>query len=250
MTDAAIVEALRQCQERIRRTKNHRYQVYDGTRWDYMLGVTSIKNMLDKPHLLGWAAALGAETGDPMAHEKMRNESAALGKSLHAEIERVCRLMMGETVPESQPLTENELMALARWRKWATDAEFRPLAVEFFLYHAEHGYCGAPDALGYVRPLRADGSRGEPVLAILDWKTGGKRLYSEHDLQSVPYRVGLASMIGCDVPAGYLVHVPREGDRISERAATNNVELTMQAFLGLKAALLWQRAIDKELEAA
>jgi len=250
MTDAEMVARLVAAQERIRRNKAHRYQVFDGQRWDYVVGVTSVTKMLDKPYLLKWAADLAIATGDPKAHVTARDSAADMGKSIHSAIERECRLMMGETLGEAPALTENELMALTRWQKWARDSAFRPLAVEFYLHHKVHGYAGQPDALGYCRPLLHDGKRGPSVLAIFDWKTGGKRLYDEHHLQSVPYRAAFADMVGCDVPAGYLVHVPRDGDRLSERRATDQVELTMEAFLGLKAAYVWQKAIDKELEAA
>lgn len=248
MTDTELVRRITEAQAAIRRNKAHRYQVYHNGQWHYTLGVTSILKMLDKPYLVGWAARLAAESGDPKAHEKQRDDASDKGKSLHAAIERECRLMMGEPVGEGLALTEDESMALARWQQWARESEFRPLAVEFYIHHAEYDYAGQPDALGYVRPRRRDGSRGEPILAVLDWKSGGQRLYDTHHLQSVPYRVGLADMVSWEVPPGYLLHVPRNGDTLTEARATDNVDLSMRAFLGLKEAYLWKRAIEREMK--
>lgn len=241
MTDSEIIAAIRGWQERIRRTRAHRYQVLEADgKWNYTLGVSSIVGVLDKPYLVGWAAKLAAASGDPKAHEKARNSAADTGKLLHAAIERECRLMMGEQAGDPYALADDEAMALARWRHWALGAEFRPLAVEFYVYHSSLGYAGTPDVLGYVRGR----------LVIGDWKTGGKDIYESHHLQSVAYRCAFADMLNCDPPGGHLIHVPRDGDRIKEAKATDNLSVSMRAFSGLIDAYRWQREIGKEMEVA
>lgn len=242
MTDAELVAAIERAQERIRRNKAHRYQVLgpDG-KWNYALGVSSIIDVMDKPYLVGWAAGLAAETGDPKAHEKVKDSAGNVGKRLHAAIERECRLMMGAPAGEPLELAEDEAMALARWQRWAKDAEFRPLAVEFYVYHAGLNYAGTPDVLAYIRGR----------LVIGDWKTGGKRIYESHHLQSVSYRVAFADMLGINPPpGGHLVHVPRSGDRIAEGPATDSLVTSMLAFEGLRNTYLWQREIRREMDAA
>ncbi len=240
MTDAAMVQAIAAQQSRIRLTGNHRYQILrDDGRWDYVLGTTSVIKTMAAPALIDWAARLAAETGDPKAHEKVRDDTANSGRNLHSLIERECRLLMGETMAEMPAATEDELQALERWRKWSRDAAFLPLAVEFFVADVARGYAGMIDFLGYVRG----------VLVVGDWKSGN-RVYPEHHLQNVAYRSAFSAMLGVDVPAGHLVRVPRDGDRVTEKPGTNAVAATMRAFDGLLATYMWQRDIKKEMSAA
>lgn len=239
MSDEEIVDVIRAYQEKTRLTAGHRYQVLmNGTKWEYVPGTTTIIKTLAAPQLLDWAARLGAETGDPKAHIKARDEAAGKGTDLHALIERECRVMMGETLP-ALTATEDELMALARWARWAKENEFRPLAVEFRVFSARPMYAGTVDVLGYVRG----------ALVIGDWKSSA-RVYAEHHMQNAAYRHAFAQMTGMDAPGGCLVRVPRDGDLVAEKPGTTNVEGTMRAFEGLLATYLWQREIKREMEAA
>lgn len=239
MSDADLVQGIRAMQDRIRLTGNHRYQILANGRWDYVLGTTSIIKTLAAPALIDWAARLAAETGDPKAHQKVRDETAGQGQSLHSLIERECRMRMGEDVGPMPAATEDELQALARWQKWARDVDLRPLAVEFRVVDVVRGYAGTIDFFGYVRGVRK----------VADWKSGNA-VYSEHHLQNVAYRCALGSMLGIDPPEGHLVRVPRDGDRVTEKPGTSNVAGTMRAFEGLLSTYLWQREIRKEMDAA
>lgn len=236
MTDAVIVEAIRQAQSRIRLTGNHRYQHLVNDRWEYVLGTTSIIKTLAAPALIDWAARLAAETGDPKAHQKVRDDTADKGHNLHSLIERECRQMMGETVAPIPASTEDELQALARWQKWARDVELKPLAVEFRVIDARLGYAGTIDFFGYICGARK----------VADWKSGNS-VWPEHHLQNVAYRSALGAMLGIDPPAGHLVRVPRDGDRVTEKPGTSNVAGTMRAFEGLLNTYLWQRDIKREM---
>lgn len=238
---SVLVEQIQRWQDKIRLTSGHRYQVLSGDgRWEFVLGTTTvIKQTLAAPQLLDWAARIAYEQNDPKAHIKVRDKAGDQGTSLHALIERECRLMMaGETVAPMPPATEEELMALARWKRWAKDVDFEPLAVEFRVYHAGLGYAGTVDVLG----------RAEGVLGIGDWKSG--RVFQDHHLQNVAYRAALAHMTGTDPLPGFLVRVPRDGDVVTHKPGTKNYEGTLRAFEGLIAANLWQREIRREMDAA
>lgn len=246
MTDSEIVAAVRAWQERIDLTGNHRYRVRgeDG-KWSFVPGTTTVCKQLGGQALLDWAARMGAETGDPQAHNKYRDEAGAKGTNLHTLIERECRILMGETVGPMPPATEDELQALARWQKWRRDSEFRPLMVEFRVYHPVLTYAGTADVLGYVRPL-VTGRRGPETFVLGDWK-GGKLRDSAH-MQSVAYRAAIGAMTGV-TPEGYLVRVPRDGDSIVETPAAPCFDLTLKAFEGLLHAYHWQKAIRRYVAA-
>jgi hypothetical protein len=247
VTDAELVAAITGWQDRIKLNAAHRYQwLDDAGKWSYVPGTTTVCKQLGGQGLLDWAARMGAETGDAQAHNKFRDEAGNAGTRIHKLIERECLILMGQPVGPMPETTEEELMALARWQRWRQDAEFRPLMVEFRVFHRTLNYAGTADVLGYVRPL-IQGRRGDLVRVVGDWK-GGKLRQDAH-MQSVAYRAAVESMTGVDL-GGYIVRVPRDGDCVVERPATTHVELTRLAFEGLLHAYHWQKAIEKEMKGA
>jgi hypothetical protein len=235
MDTAVLVERINASRERLHRTKNHRYQL-DG---EYLPGVTSIIDVLGKPALLTWAGKMALQYGDPEAHRKVKEEAGAKGTDLHAVLETESRILMGEDVQPIRPTTDEALLALSRWKQWAKDVEFRPVAVECFVFNEALRYAGQIDFLGYVRGR----------LVVGDYKTGGSRLYGEAHLQNAAYRAAIASMTDVRL-GGHLVHVPRDGGEITDCPAIENIESSMRAFAGLLAAYHWQKEIEKALRVA
>lgn len=246
MTDAEMVAAIKRWQDRIDMTANHRYRVRgDDGKWSYVPGTTTVCKQLGGQALLDWAARMAYEHQDPLAHNKIRDDAGDKGTSLHRLIERECHILMGQPVEPMPPATDDELQALARWKKWARDAEFRPLMTEFRVYNPLLVYAGTADVLGYVRPL-VDGKRGASLLVLGDWK-GGKLRDSAH-MQSVAYRAAIGAMSGV-TPEGYLVRVPRDGDSIVEMPAAPCFDLALKAFEGLLHAYHWQKEMRRHAAA-
>lgn len=244
MTDAdvALADRIAKLQDTVRLTGNHRYQRYNPItdKWDYLASVSSVLRMLDKPALLGWAAKLGATTGDPMAHVKHRDEAADSGNVLHASIERECHALMGDVVGPPPELSETEAMAFARWCQWAADVQLRPVAVEVIVASAI-GFAGRLDFLGWVNG----------VFTLADWKTGKKaKVYAEHHLQSVALRFAYDEFVGGEKPVGLIVGIPRDGDLMVAKRGTDQVDISMKAFEGLMRAREWKKSIDKEIDSA
>jgi hypothetical protein len=241
VTDAelrAAIEAARSCVEFNEKTHRYWQLMPDGSKRPLM-GVTSILKGLAKPKLIGAAARLAAETGDPRAHEKAWGKKRDKGTDLHAVIERECRVMLGENVPEFAGMTDEQMIALARWKKWARDVEFRPILVEFRLIHRGLGYGGTSDCLGYVRGERS----------IIDWKGGESGIWADMHLQLTGYRLAVADMTDGQVDseqlAGYIVNVPSNGAELSEERSPANPH-AVDAFLGLINVCRWQRQCERE----
>jgi hypothetical protein len=222
----------------IRLTPGHRYQVLEGNTWVYVPGVTSLIGQLDKPQLLRWAAKLAIETGDPLAHEHRRDQAAERGTDIHDVLEDESRRLLGEVVAEPVGMNDEVAMVLARWREWAREVEYKPVAIEFRVYHSGLHYCGTVDFLAHVR--------GE--LVIGDWKTGGRRIYEDAHLQNIAYRAALGKMTAGVPLDGLIVHVPRDGDHITDVRGSVNLESGMRAFAGLIDTYEWRREIRQELK--
>lgn len=148
------------------------------------------------PALLDWMIANGKDG----AVEK-RDIAAAYGTFMHGEFESLIinrrydfdnvplalgAYMEREHIPESlfpQWLVRirKDVLAFAQFVK---DYNVYPLAIEIGLVHPEHRYAGCID----LPCLMTDPKTGELFTAIVDFKSGRKGFFEEHELQLHLYR--------------------------------------------------------------
>lgn len=158
---------------------------------------TLLKQVMPTPqHLIDWMLANGKEG----AIEK-RDMAAAYGTFMHSQFEVLVinrrydfdavkgvllEYMERENVPESlftQWIVKIRKDVLA-FAQFVRDYNVRPLAVEIGLVHPDLHYAGCLD----LPCVMTDPKTGELFTAIVDFKSGRKGFYEEHELQLHLYR--------------------------------------------------------------
>lgn len=177
----------------------HRYYyLYEGTTPVFYPSVTTLLKqvMPTSPFLIKWMV----ENGTDGATEK-RDLAAAYGTFMHAQFETLLinRRYDFDTVPANllSYMEQNNLPekfygeSLAKIRKdvcafaqFVKDYNVRPLAVEIALVHPDCHYAGMLD----LPCLMTDPKTGNEFPAIVDFKSGRKGFYEEHELQLALYR--------------------------------------------------------------
>ncbi len=152
--------------------------------------------MPTSPFLIDWIVANGKEG----AAEK-RDLAAAYGTFMHAQFEAL--LIMGQYDFDTVPLTlqayiERENLPDKVFNEWAVkirkdilafvqfvrDYKVRPLAIEIALVHPDKRYAGCID----LPCILTDPKTGEEFSAIVDFKSGRKGFWEEHELQLHMYK--------------------------------------------------------------
>lgn len=148
------------------------------------------------PGLINWILENGKEGAD-----EKRDIAAAYGTFMHIQFEKLVinrrydfdavpaallQYMKQENLPDSfyaANLTKvrKDVLAFAQFIK---DYDVRPLAVEIGLVHPMHHYAGCID----LPCVMTDPKTGEEFPAIVDFKSGRKGFYEEHELQLFMYR--------------------------------------------------------------
>ena len=148
------------------------------------------------PDLLDWMIANGKDG----ATEK-RDLAAAYGTFMHIQFEtlvinrrydfdNVPSVLLGymerENLPEKVfaewlPKIRKDVLAFAQFVR---DYNVKPLAIEIGLVHPEYHYAGCID----LPCLMTDPKSGKQFTAIVDFKSGRKGFYEEHELQLHLYR--------------------------------------------------------------
>ena len=148
------------------------------------------------PALLDWMIANGKEG----ATEK-RDLAAAYGTFMHIQFETLIinrrydfdnvpavllEYMERENLPEKVfaewlPKIRKDVLAFAQFVR---DYNVKPLAIEIGLVHPEYHYAGCID----LPCIMTDPKSGKQFTAIVDFKSGRKGFYEEHELQLHLYR--------------------------------------------------------------
>lgn len=193
--------------------KEPAYKVYqlnsDGHRYYYRFGangepefypsVTTLlkQTMPTSPFLIEWMIKNGSEG----ATEK-RDLAAAYGTFMHAQFEHLIingnydfdvvpgvlmEYMVANNLPDkffSDSLTKirKDICAFAQFIK---DYKVRPMAVEIALVHPDYGYAGMID----LPCVMTDPKTGETFPAIVDFKSGRKGFWEEHEIQLHLYKM-------------------------------------------------------------
>ena len=154
------------------------------------------QTMPTSPFLIKWMIENGAEGA-----EEKRDLAAAYGTFMHAQFERLMieRCYNFDEVPEYllKYMEQNNLPdkffadSLTKVRKdicafaqFVKDYNVRALAVEIALVHPVHHYAGMID----LPCVMTDPKTGEEFAAIVDFKSGRKGFYEEHELQLHLYK--------------------------------------------------------------
>lgn len=149
------------------------------------------QTMPTSPFLIDWIVKNGKETAD-----MKRDLAAAYGTLMHAEFERliisrqydfdavsqnVRAYMERENLPEvffndSVNKLRKDVLAFAQFIK---DYNVKPLAIEIGLLHPVYHYAGCVD----MPCVMVDPKTGEYFRAIVDFKSGRKGFFEEHEIQ-------------------------------------------------------------------
>lgn len=173
------------------------YRFEDGQPCFYPSVTTLLKQTLPtSPFLIEWIAKNGTDG----ASEK-RDMAAAYGTFMHAQFEQliinrrynfdeVPAILMSyikaNNLPDkffSENLTKirKDICAFAQFVK---DYNAKPLAVEIALVHPEYHYAGMID----MPCIMVDPKTGEEFRAIVDFKSGRKGFWEEHEIQLHLYK--------------------------------------------------------------
>lgn len=195
-------DALKEPAYRVFQLNSDGYRYYyrfnpDGTPEFYPSVTTLLKQVMPTPAaLLDWMVANGKE-----GSTEKRDIAAAYGTFMHGEFEKLIinrrydfdnvpatllAYMEREHVPESlfsQWLVKvrKDVLAFAQFVK---DYNVKPLAVEIGLVHPKFRYAGCLD----LPCVMTVSKMAETFTALVDFKSGRKGFYEEHELQLHLYR--------------------------------------------------------------
>lgn len=148
------------------------------------------------PALLDWMIANGKD-----GSTEKRDLAAAYGTFMHGQFETLIinrrydfdsvpaallAYMERENLPEKVfaewlPKVRKDVLAFAQFIK---DWNVKPLAVEIGLYHPKYHYAGCLD----LPCIMTDPKTGKSFTALVDFKSGRKGFYEEHELQLHLYK--------------------------------------------------------------
>ena len=174
------------------------YRFNDAGEPEFYPSVTTLlKQVMPTPSaLLDWMIANGKD-----GSTEKRDLAAAYGTFMHGEFEKLIinrrydfdsvpavmlAYMERENLPEKVfaewlPKIRKDVLAFAQFIK---DWNVKPLAVEIGLYHPQFHYAGCLD----LPCVMTDPKTGKSFVAIVDFKSGRKGFYEEHELQLHLYR--------------------------------------------------------------
>ena len=174
------------------------YRYNDAGEPEFYPSVTTLLKqvMPTAPALLDWMIANGKE-----GSTEKRDLAAAYGTFMHGEFEKLIinrrydfdsvpatmlAYMERENLPEKVfvewlPKIRKDVLAFAQFVK---DWNVKPLAVEIGLYHPKYHYAGCLD----LPCVMTDPKTEKSFVAIVDFKSGRKGFYEEHELQLHLYR--------------------------------------------------------------
>lgn len=174
------------------------YRFNDAGEPEFYPSVTTLLKqvMPTPPALLDWMIANGKD-----GSTEKRDLAAAYGTFMHGEFEKLIinrrydfdsipaamlSYMERENLPEKVfaewlPKIRKDVLAFAQFIK---DWNVKPLAVEIGLYHPQFHYAGCLD----LPCVMTDPKTGKSFVAIVDFKSGRKGFYEEHELQLHLYR--------------------------------------------------------------
>jgi hypothetical protein len=182
-----------------------------GDRWYVMdddsqraVGVSAVKDMMPKQALTGWAAKQAAffcvdnletirllvQTDENAAIDLIKGapwrksgKAAGAGTEIHGETEQIAVAVMQGTKPRFRP-GANSMPFLRHYVRFLTEFKVKPVMLETTVWNEDPPYAGTFDLLCYLQ----EANDPEPVLSIVDTKTGASGVWSDAALQQTAYR--------------------------------------------------------------
>ena len=217
--------------------KSHRYTL-DG---QPIPSVTTILGRLNKPALIQWAAncavdRIKAEAVTPYndqmvrvvsdgvleaartAHATIRDAAGDVGTIVHA----YAKLRMESAAATyATDLSEDETAnrCCRALDAWAGEHDIRSVGVERKIVSQQYHYAGTCDFYGHI-----DGK-----LSVLDFKTGGERVYDEAWLQTSAYELALCEELGLDADSvwRWVVHINKKTGKVdAQKRLTSTAHTT------------------------
>lgn len=222
------------------RDASHRYWIIDdaGTR-SSAISVTSALKILDKPALLSWAEAAGAEGAALLAKQgeldgvppeevinrvrmfklgmdAKRDAGADRGSIVHKVLEAWSREGTVPDIGDFHPLHRGYVQGLCRWLLKASPT---PVMVEQVVGSPTHMFAGRADLVAEVGGF----------LMLCDLKTNPNgRVYDEAHIQTAAYLVALREC-GCDPVGAVVVSVGEDGS-FTEEACCGGPDLFLDVL--------------------
>jgi len=182
--------------------------------WDgvHVPSVTTIIKRLDKPGLLWWAAeeaVKAMQRGESpeearKAHVKVKDAAADIGNVLHDIAERIqsgkepSADLTRKLPVEDQLIASNCALAL---KEWMGAQQFGDAELERKVFSKSMMYAGRCDRFGRINNR----------LAVLDFKSGGEKIYPETWLQMSAYELALQEEYGAlDDVWHYAIHLNKK----------------------------------------
>lgn len=182
-------------------SKGHRYYYrYDGNcEPEFYPSVTTIlsQTLPQSPFLVKWIAEKGMEEA-----ERYKNERAAYGTFMHAQFEAllIARAYdLDELRPKLKAYIEQQNLPddfifyaddlkkdVLAFAQFVLDYDVKPLAVEIALVHPDFGFAGCIDMPCNMQIKPGSDTR---INAIVDFKSGRKGFFEEHEIQLHLYRM-------------------------------------------------------------
>jgi hypothetical protein len=248
--------------------KGHRHEILIDGQWKPLTGITTILKVLAKPALIQWAANMAVDyIKDPKnseeavnglyyvreetleqarnAHLIKRDKAGDIGKDLHQFIEQAIKksiafegyllfddfFMWEADEFHTQGVDSRIIKMFDIFAKWATDNKVKFIESEKHLYSESLFLGGICDGIAEINGQKW----------LIDFKTGGKRIYADAFFQMGGYDICLNEMKEHEDITGYLVlGIFKDGTTEEKRSISN--EENRQAFLS---ALTLYRIMSK-----
>ena len=191
-----------------------------------VLGVTTVKNIIDKPALIGWSAKLAAEyMRDNVKQPEQLKRMAEIAKRQHIEVsnkgkqagtvghELVEALLAKKPYAIKSDDTQSESVAAA-FQAWRKDYQPGVVEQERACYSLAHDFAGKFDLLCEI-----DGK-----LTLVDFKTSNSSykypdgIYPDMYCQLGGYLVLIAEQLGVQVDDAIIVNLPKDGSEYKTKS--------------------------------
>jgi hypothetical protein len=221
--------------------------------WDgqHVPSVTTIIRRLDKPGLIQWAAEeavkamqRGATPEEARkAHVRIKDAAADIGNVLHDIAEHIQRGTEPSTdlvkkLPvEDQLIASNCAIAL---KEWMAGQSFGPADLERRVMSRELMYAGRCDRFGPINGR----------LAVLDFKSGGDKIYPETWLQMSAYEIAIREEMGPLPPIWhYAIHLNKKTGKCTPHVrGPEHTGAAKEAWQQLVAFDKWMRQVPTEAQ--
>lgn len=217
---------------------------------DFVPGVTTPLNVLDKPALVGWAAGLASEhwhsaiksgrtdydeirTEAKKVYDLNRDAAADIGTNVHAYAEAFFKK---QPLPELR--TDQAKRGVEAFHDWESKHKIEILGVERLVYSKEHHFAGTCDFIAKI-----DGR-----LVVGDIKTSSG-IYNSHRFQVAAYQGALQEEKNMTFEERLIVRFDKKTGKFQTKSFFN-FELDFKGFLSALSIYRIYQSIKDEKKGA